>query len=186
MYKAVFKFTRLFLVRFPANRACFINLVEGKLKTNDKYTSITGAVLGLYFAYEGYRLKLGTMHNPRSGFFIFYAGIVLSGLSVALLIHTFYSKSEERKILWKGRQWTKGAKLMLALFVYVLIFRLMGFFLSTFFLLLFLFKGLEPQRWRVAFMLTIITIALCYLIFGVFLEFQFPGGILEKMVSWLH
>lgn len=153
---------------------------------NDKYTSIIGIFLGFYFVFEGYRLKLGTMHNPRSGFFIFCSGIVFLGLSVALLIQTYFSKLEETKILWKARKWNKGVKLMIALIVYALVFRLMGFFLSTFFLLLFLFKGLEPQKWRVAIILTVVTIGFCYLIFGVFLEFQFPGGILEKMVRWLH
>lgn len=75
---------------------------------------------------------------------------------------------------------------MAALIAFALVFKWMGFLLSTFLLLLFLLKGLEPQRWRVALAVSIITIVLCYLVFGVFLEFRFPAGILEKIVGQLR
>jgi hypothetical protein len=57
----------------------------------------------------------------------------------------------------------------------------LGFIVSTFLLLLFLFKGLEPQKWRVALVLAAATTAVCYVVFGVFLELQFPPGILQKI-----
>jgi len=156
------------------------------MEKNDRYTSLIWAAFGFYIAFEGYQLKIGILSNPESGFLLFWAGIVLSTLSFILFILTFFSKKEEKKILWRGLQWPKGIKLMVSLFVFVLVFRWMGFLLSTFLLLLFLFKGLESQRWRTAFLLSIITIVLCYLIFGVFLETRFPEGILEKIVNLFH
>ena len=156
------------------------------MKKNDRYISIILIVLGLYIAFEGYRLKLGTFHEPKPGFLIFWAGIALSGLSLALFIQTFLSGKDEKRTLWKGIQWIKVVKLMAALIAFALVFKWMGFLLSTFLLLLFLLKGLEPQRWRVALAICIITIVLCYLVFGVFLEFRFPAGILEKIVDQLR
>ena len=68
---------------------------------------------------------------------------------------------------------------MAALFLYVVVFQVLGFIVSTFLLLVYLFKGLEPQSWRNALLLSAVTIAICYLVFGVFLELQFPPGVLQ-------
>jgi putative tricarboxylic transport membrane protein len=80
-------------------------------------------------------------------------------------------------------KWQKAAKLTMALFFYAIILRWVGFLLSTFFLLLFLFKGLEPQRWRVALILSIVATGSCYWIFGVLFELRFPEGILEAIFA---
>ena len=150
------------------------------MKKSDRFISLIVLVFGLYIAFEGYRLKLGTFHEPKPGFLIFWAGIILSSLSIALFIQTFLSEEKEKRAPWKGVQWIKVVKLMAALIAFPLVFKWMGFFLSTFLLLLFLLKALEPQRWRVALAVSIITIVLCYLVFGVFLEFRFPAGILGR------
>ena len=42
---------------------------------------------------------------------------------------------------------------MAALLLYALLLKGLGFIVSTFLLLLFLFKGLEPQKWRIALIL---------------------------------
>jgi len=156
------------------------------MNRNDRWTSFIWGCLGLYIAYEGCQLKLGNFHNPGCGFLIFGAGITLSILSLILFVLTFVSKGEEKKVLWRGLRWPIGIKLIIALFAYALVLRWLGFLLSTFLLMLFLFKGLAPQKWRVAFLLSIITITLTYLIFGVFLETQVPEGLLEKMISHLR
>ena len=152
-----------------------------EMRKSDRLISLIMIVFGLYIAFEGYRLKLGTFHEPKPGFLIFWAGIILSSLSIALFIQTFLSRGKEKIAPWKGVQWIKVVKLLIALIAFPLVFRWMGFLLSTFLLLLFLLKGLEPQRWRVALAVSVITIVLCYLVFGVFLEFRFPAGIFAKL-----
>lgn len=153
------------------------------MKKSDRYTSIMYAALGLYIAFEGYRLELGTFRVPKPGFLVFLAGITLWVLSMALLIQTFLSRKTEKRTIWKGLQWQKVVKLTMALFFYAIVLRWLGFLLSTFFLLLFLLKGLEPQRWRVALVLSIVTTVMCYLVFGVFFELRFPEGILEALFA---
>jgi putative tricarboxylic transport membrane protein len=151
---------------------------------HDRYTSLIWGLLGLYIAFEGWHLQLGTVNQPKSGFVVFWAGMILFGLSMLLFLKALLTKKEdEAKALWKGRVWPKGVKVMAALFTYALIFRLAGFLISTFFLLLYLLKGLESQRWSVAIVITVVTIALCYLVFVVFLESQFPAGILGEIFS---
>jgi putative tricarboxylic transport membrane protein len=153
------------------------------MKIHDRYTSILWCLFGLYLAYEGYSLKLGTLKDPKSGFLIFGAGMVLAALSVILFLQTLFPSGAQKgeKALWEGIEWRKGMKMMAALLAYALVFKSLGFIVSTFFLLLFLFKGIEPQRWRTALLLAAGTMTVCYAVFGVFLELQFPAGILRGL-----
>jgi putative tricarboxylic transport membrane protein len=154
------------------------------MKKNDRFTSLFWTALGFYIAYEGYRLQLGTFQEPKSGFLVFWAGMILSGLSLALFVQTFWIKKDEaRKVLWKGVRWSKVVKLIVSILLYILIFKWAGFLLSTFVLLLFLLKGLEPQKWSVALVVSLVTVVLVYVLFGVLLESQFPEGILGRMLN---
>ncbi len=149
------------------------------MKDKDCWTSIILAVIGFYVAYEGYQLNLGTPNNPKAGFMIFWTGMILGVLSILLFMQTVFSPAQGKKELWKGLEWPRGLKLMLSLVIYAAVFKWLGFILSTFLLLLFMFKGLEPQKWRIALSLSAATVALCYLIFNIFLELQFPQGVLK-------
>lgn len=156
------------------------------MKKSDWYTSIIYAAFGLYIAFEGYRLELGTLRAPKPGFLVFWAGIALSILSMALFIQTFLPQKIEKRMIWKALELRKAVKLTTALFFYAIVLRWLGFLLSTFLLLLFLLKGIEPQRWRVALVLSIVATAICYLVFGVLFELRFPEGILEKIFTRLY
>jgi hypothetical protein len=154
------------------------------MSKNDRFTSLIWAAIGFYVAFEGYQLELGTLHKPMPGFMIFWTGFILAGLSLGLFFQTFLYSKGTKKNLWRGFQWPRGLKLMLALIVYVSIFRWLGFILGTFFLLLFLFKGLEPQKWSAALILSIVTTILCFFVFKVLLEVQFPEGVLGGILNW--
>ena len=153
------------------------------MEKSDRYTSIIYAAFGLFIAFEGYRLELGTLRAPKPGFLVFWGGIALSILSLVLFIQTFLPHETEKIMISKGMKWQKALKLTTALFFYAIVLRWLGFLLSTFLLLLFLFKGLEPQRWRVALILSIVATALCYWVFGVLFELRFPEGILEAIFA---
>ena len=153
------------------------------MKKTDRIQSLIWGLFGLYIAFAGVQLKLGTPRAPKPGFLIFWMGIIMMVLSAAFFLQSFSTVQEGKKIRWKGKQWPKGIKLMLALFLYAAVFHWLGFILSTFCLLLFLFKGLEPQRWRVALLLSAVTITICYLVFSVFLELQFPPGLLRAIFA---
>ncbi len=154
------------------------------MKKRDRSSSVIWGALGIYIAFEGYRLDLGTLGNPKCGFLIFWAGVILAGLSSILFIQTFWQKPDKEgaQSLWANVRWGRGIKLLSALVVYAIFFKTLGFIVSTFLLLLFLFKGLEPQRWSAALVLSVATIAVCYFVFGVFLEMQFPAGILAGLI----
>ena len=152
------------------------------MKRSNRIQSLVWALFGLYLVYEGVQLKLGTPRAPKPGFMIFWMGIVILILGGAFFLQSFAASSDEKKIKWSGLQWQRGVKIMAALFLYVAVFHWLGFILSTFLLLLFLFKGLEPQKWGTAILISALTVAICYLVFNVFLELQFPPGLLRDIL----
>ena len=153
------------------------------MKKNNRLQALLWALFGLYVAYEGFQLKLGTARAPKPGFLIFWMGVIIVGLSLLFFLQNFSASRDGKKVVWRGTQWFRGVKLMAALFLYVGLFQWLGFILSTFFLLIFLFKGLEPQKWGTALLLSAVTITVCYLVFGVFLELQFPPGLLRFLLA---
>jgi len=153
------------------------------MKRSNRIQSLVWGLFGIYLAYEGMQLKLGTPRAPKPGFMIFWMGIIILILSGAFFLRSYSNSSTEKQIKWKGIQWQRGVKMMTALFLYVAVFHWLGFILSTFFLLLFLFRGLEPQRWGIALLLSAVTITICYLVFSVFLELQFPPGLLRALFA---
>ena len=141
------------------------------------------AVFGLYVMYQGFLLKLGTARAPKPGFMIFWVGAAIVILSGLFFLETMRTPERDHAPLWRGVGWFRGAKLLTALFLYVSVFKFLGFIVSTFLLLVYMFKGLEPQSWRSALLLSAATVAICYLVFGVFLELQFPSGVLSFLLS---
>jgi putative tricarboxylic transport membrane protein len=152
------------------------------MRKSNRIQAALWAVFGLYIAYEGFLLKLGTGRAPKPGFMIFWMGVVIVVLASLFFIGTFTTPDQEHTARWRGVGWFRGAKLMAALFLYVAVFQLLGFILSTFLLLVYMFKGLEPQSWRNALLYSAVTVAVCYLVFGVFLELQFPSGVLGRIL----
>jgi putative tricarboxylic transport membrane protein len=153
------------------------------MRKSERIQALLWAVFGLYIAYEGFLLKLGTARAPKPGFMIFWMGVIMVILSAFFFLATFTIPRQEYKTLWREARWFRGVKLMAALFLYVAVFQVLGFIVSTFLLLVYLFKGLEPQSWRNALLLSAVTIAICYLVFGVFLELQFPPGVLSFILA---
>ena len=62
---------------------------------------------------------------------------------------------------------------------YILLLEPLGFLLTTFVCLLFLFKLSEPRRWVMPTILSACTATLSYLIFSVWLQSQLPKGLLK-------
>ena len=156
-------------------------LSEGEVKSRDIISSIFWMIIGIGVCYGGYDLELGTLHDPGSGFIFFWVGIIMIGLSVSILIRAMKEAAipgELKKVLWTEIRWRKIGSVLLSLFLYALVFTPFGFVLSTFLLLIFLFKVVEPQNWSKAVLGAIISTLTVYVVFQLWLGSQLPKGFL--------
>jgi len=150
----------------------------------EKWSSLVWLGSGVFICIGSLKLSLGKFHNPGPGFLSFFAGLTVVGL--ALVVHIQSRKTgrnaekEKMEPLWSDRQ--KGSKMVMtigALFVYAVAMNYLGFPISTFLFLAFLLKVIEPQRWSVALIGSLLASAAFYAVFEIGLQSQLPVGFLK-------
>lgn len=151
------------------------------MKKLDMITSVIWLSIGIFVSLKAYRLDIGHISNPGSGFVFFWSGIILCLLSVIVFIKAAQLKVNKdlKKYLWVGLRWQRGLITVIGLFLYAYFFIWAGFLISTFSLLLFLFKMGEPQKWITSILLAGLIAFGAYGIFELLLKCQFPKGILS-------
>lgn len=145
--------------------------------------SILWLVIGVYTAISAYRLGLGKLRQPGLGFIFFLAASLLIILSIidlgmALIGKSKTDKDEKNEPIWLGVRWQKVLLVLTGLSIYAYVFNFLGFLLSTFLLMIFLFKAVEPTKWWKSILGTLITILISYGVFRIWLKVPFPTGVL--------
>jgi putative tricarboxylic transport membrane protein len=145
--------------------------------------SILWLVIGVYTAISAYRLGLGKLRQPGPGFIFFLAASLLIILSIidlgmALIGKSKTDKDEKNEPIWLGVRWQKVLLVLTGLSIYAYVFNFLGFLLSTFLLMIFLFKAVEPTKWWKSILGTLITILISYGVFRIWLKVPFPTGVL--------
>ena len=74
--------------------------------------------------------------------------------------------------------WKKVALALTALLAYWLVLEHLGFLITTYLLLLFLLRVIEPQKWLLAVATALIATTFSYALFNLWLKVQMPNGIL--------
>jgi hypothetical protein len=147
------------------------------LKKTYLITHLVWMVLALAVAAEAGRLGFGTFGRPGPGFLPFLAGICLAALAGAGMVQTLIKKpGAGAGSGFRAADLVRIGSITAVLFVYVFLWDLIGFLPSTFLLLLFLFRCVEPLTWRTVFVASGLTLAFTYILFSVLLGARLPTG----------
>jgi putative tricarboxylic transport membrane protein len=144
----------------------------------DLISGIVWFILSILAVTESYRLRLGSLEKPGSGFLPFVAASVLGLLSLLILLQSLPVREELRKgDHWPNpKGWPKAAIVLIALLGYTLSVEKLGFIITTFILILFLLKTIEPQPWLKAILFSFSGSFLSYLLFCTWLKVPLPSG----------
>ncbi len=142
-------------------------------------------ILGIGVCIGSIELGLGVLQKPGPGFLPFLSGVLLGlfGLIIIfpLILRNLRKEKElNAKKVWGKENWKSLFPTLLAflaLFGYLLFLNILGFILTAFLFLFFLFKLKEPKKWVMPLILSGVTVILSYLLFSVWLMCQFPKGI---------
>jgi hypothetical protein len=148
------------------------------LKKKDQISGAFWLIVALITIQQAWELKIGSFHSPGPGYIPLLAGLGLAIISIVIFFRARLFTPGKGKFSW-GMTEGAGKKLGLVLaglFVYAFLFPFFGFVVSTFFLLLFLLKGVEPQRWATAFIWSGGITLFAYLLFVVILRSELPRG----------
>ncbi len=150
------------------------------MKKKDILSSLFWLAMGFGVCYGGYDLELGTLRDPGSGFMFFWVGVIMVGLSLAVLVKAVRMKPDQKGVgLLRGEvRWAKILSVLAVLVLYAYVFPHLGFIISTVLLLLFLFKAVEPQKWSWAVLGAVISTLTAYGVFQLWLGTQLPRGFL--------
>ncbi len=137
------------------------------------------AALAVYVCYAGFRLELGSVHDPGSGFMIFWVGVIMLLLALIVVVGAVRRRPGEGPQLAWGARWTKVVMVVVLLVAYAWALSWLGFIGTTFLLLIVLFKFVEPQRWSVAVGGAVASALIAYAVFHLWLGAQLPAGIFD-------
>jgi len=145
--------------------------------STDRLTGLFWVCVSAIVAAASYRLGLGTMSAPGSGFVPFGAASLLGLLSIALFAKAGPAgRIRESSPLFRGTRWMRVFLVLVALFAYASLVPAVGFGITTFLLMTFLFWIAGRQKaWRVA-VYALFTTGLSYYVFSKWLNLQFPAG----------
>jgi putative tricarboxylic transport membrane protein len=144
------------------------------VRRRDVGSGLFWLAVGAFVAWSGWDLELGSVHDPGSGFMLFWVGLIIAGLSAAVVIAGARGTGEAPA--WANARWSKVLLLLVSLAVYAWLLPRAGFIVTTTVVMLGLFKFVEPQRWSIAVAGAIASALIAYVVFKVWLGAQLPAG----------
>jgi putative tricarboxylic transport membrane protein len=149
------------------------------MKTYDRFTGLFWLILSVFVCIHSLRLGIGTVRHPGLGFMAFGTSLLLGLLSVILLLQAFFGeKSGGASPPLAGKLWRKVFFVLIALLVYAVILRPIGYLISTLLLMIFLFWVVKGQKWWLVLIYAVLTTLITYYVFSVLLKGQYPEGLL--------
>jgi putative tricarboxylic transport membrane protein len=146
----------------------------------NRISAIFFLAVGIFFLVYARSVEIGTWNEPGPGFLPFWGGIVLTGMSVALLMRTFWGKlpAITHPFFPRSDSWKRVAATFAGLIAYNLLLTSLGFTLTTFLFIGFLVRFIFPQTWTRTLVVAGLSALAARLLFINFLETQLPKGFL--------
>lgn len=151
------------------------------MRKYDQMSSLVWLAFAIYICIASSRLSFGSFDHPGPGFLPLLVGIFLGIFSIIAFLQAYLSKvTDETTSSWYPKErWKKLIGVLMVMFIYALCLEILGFLVSTFLLLVFLFRfGTESQRWLVAIGGSGIASFSSYAVFELWLKTQLPKGLL--------
>jgi len=148
------------------------------MKILDSASSFFWLLVSLITLRESYRLGIGSVHNPGTGFLPFWAAGILGVLSLALFVMARLKKEASTHApLFAGTAWKRVLFVLSVLTIYAVLMPVLGYLISTFMLMALLFWVLEKKKFGLVLLSAFLTTFVTYLVFSKWLNCQFPEGL---------
>src|SRR5258708_35623974 len=89
-----------------------------KLNNSELWGGLVGLALGVFVIWSSFKLKIGTIHDPGSGYVLFYTGILMCLFAATIIIAAVPEGGPTFGSRWEGAGWTRPSVLMACLVVY--------------------------------------------------------------------
>lgn len=147
-------------------------------KFGDLIASLILIFVGIWVTVKSVGMDVGTISEPKPGFFPFSGGVILTVLSMVLLFQAWRGRSVGTKAFGNLR---RPAIIVTALLVYILFFEILGFVAVTVMLSVSVLYVLKTKWWVVIGFSLILAIG-TYILFDRVLVVPLPSGILARLL----
>ena len=154
------------------------------MRNTDRSSSLFWLVVGIGIAISSLKYGFGTLHEPGPGFITFFAGAILTLLSLSLFFSSLRDQKDRSGFqnLWAGLEPGKVLYVTVLLVAYTFLLKPIGFLISTFILLFLLFRVKGIYRLKTIFLISFLVTVGSYIIFEIWLKAQLPKGILGRII----
>jgi putative tricarboxylic transport membrane protein len=144
----------------------------------DQFAAVFWFVVGVAVTVSSFFYSVGSPSEPGPGFITFLAGGALTVLSLVLFIAAARTRTPFQGLrqLWTGLETQKVAYILGLLVVYTFLIGPIGFLITTFLLLLLLFRIQRTYSLKGVLFLSATTTILAFIIFDQGLGVQLPRG----------
>jgi len=146
------------------------------MKKADLITGVVLLVLAGYVIYEAWLMPPSGTFGPGSGFFPFWLGIILTGLSLILIVGAVVRPKDPNVVApFPTRQALFAVtKVLGGLVIFTVVMETIGFISNTFIFVTYLMKVVQRERWWVTLLIAVGTTACLYIVFQVLLGITLP------------
>src|SRR5262249_33668488 len=120
------------------------------IRNSEFWGGLFWLALGGAIAWAGYDLGLGKLHEPGSGFMLFWLGLIMLALAACVVLTAALSGGRAISSLWSDTRWGKVLLVVAVLLVFAFAFEAVGFIPGSLALLLFLMFLIDPVDWKIA------------------------------------
>jgi putative tricarboxylic transport membrane protein len=136
---------------------------------------------GLFVAWSGHDLGVGTAGDPGGGFLMFWAGLLMAALAASVALGAMAggrgARADSGQADSRDVRWGKVLAVVACLALYAAAFETLGFLAATLPLMLALLRLVDPVRWTVAVPVAFgATFGVWWVVQGV-LGVQLPKGV---------
>jgi len=148
-------------------------------KTGDVIGSLVLLFVSAWAIIGGIKLHLGKASEPQPGFFPFWGGVVIAGLSGILLVQALSGRSKGSEPF--GALW-RPLIMIIGLIVYVAFLDSLGYIISTLVLAIILLRVLGTKKPWVLALAALIIAFVSYVLFDRLLNVTLPRGVLGSFL----
>ncbi|WOH82837.1 tripartite tricarboxylate transporter TctB family protein [Bradyrhizobium sp. BEA-2-5] len=151
--------------------------VKLRLSNSELWGGVIGLALGGFVIWSGFKLRLGTINDPGSGYVLFYTGILMCVFAGAIIVSAVTEGGPTLASRWENVRWSKPLLVIACLTAFSFALEPLGFLLSSIPLMLLLLRLIDPVRWSLAIPLSILAPLGMWWVLKHLLAIQLPSGL---------
>ncbi len=136
---------------------------------------------GAAICFLAWKFRIGAFREPGPGFVALFSGLFLSGVGLVMVFSGTFSRISGRVVfgqVFRNISWYRLAYTMGLLLGYALFLNTLGYILTTLLVMWGLFLDWKKRSLVSSFLTSLLTTAVTYLVFEIWLHCQFPRGLL--------